>query len=282
MTALMKEQMSDRFILNYCATNDRLDLEILIRPLFSASSTRTRMILSVASSDSGEIALSNFPKLHSIGRANQNQKSPSWGSRSPNDAHHPSPPPRHGSTPARDGLHTTTSMPIRHLHPLLLLLLPAHILILIITPLILRFRPHHHPHRDPPDEIQPKKIDRLQRGQQAERDVLGNPALVLLRVPVELEGADGAEGGGDAVEDVDVDVVAQVDPHEHEEDEVRGYNGGIDVGEGFGGLDYREGVELACRISVGREEKGGLTARKKSLTSCVMYTASPICMKWKR
>lgn len=52
-----------------------------------------------------------------------------------------------------------------------------------------------------------------------------DPALVLLRVPVELEGANGAEGGEDGVEDEDVDVVPEIDPDGHEDSKVRKNDG---------------------------------------------------------
>ena len=63
-----------------------------------------------------------------------------------------------------------------------------------------------------------------------------DPALVLLRVPVELEWADGAEGGEDSVEDEDVDVVPKIDPDGHEDGEVGEDDGGREVIEGFGCL----------------------------------------------
>ncbi|KAB8360713.1 hypothetical protein FH972_024449 [Carpinus fangiana] len=56
--------------------------------------------------------------------------------------------------------------------------------------------------RDAQDEEEPEEIDELQRGKQREGDPLREPALVLLRLPVELKGADGGEG---------VEAVAQPD-----------------------------------------------------------------------
>ena len=58
----------------------------------------------------------------------------------------------------------------------------------------------------------------------------------MLRVPVELKWADGAEGGEDGVEDEDVDVVPEVDPDGHEDGEVRENDGGVQVIERFGCL----------------------------------------------
>ena len=58
---------------------------------------------------------------------------------------------------------------------------------------------------------------------------MGNPAFILLRVPVELEWADGLEGCEDCPEDGKVEVVAEVDPYEDEGDEIRADDGGVEV-----------------------------------------------------
>ena len=87
----------------------------------------------------------------------------------------------------------------------------------------------------------------MQARQQPESDVLRNPAFILLCLPVELEGADGAESGEDGVEDYQIHVVPEVDPDAHEEGEVREDQWGVYVVEGFGCLvsdqipDLREG-----------------------------------------
>lgn len=65
---------------------------------------------------------------------------------------------------------------------------------------------------------------------------MADPAFVLLGLPVEGEGADGSEGGGDAVKDAEVDVVPEVDPDADKEGEVGGYDAGVKVREGFGCL----------------------------------------------
>ena len=64
-----------------------------------------------------------------------------------------------------------------------------------------------------------------------------DPAFILLGIPVEIEGADGAEGGEGGVEDDEVDVVAEVDPDADEEGEEGEDEGGVEVVEGFGGLE---------------------------------------------
>jgi len=49
---------------------------------------------------------------------------------------------------------------------------------------------------------------------------LTDPTFVLFGIPVELEGADGGEGGEYGVQDDDVDVVPEVDPDADKEGEV--------------------------------------------------------------
>ena len=63
-----------------------------------------------------------------------------------------------------------------------------------------------------------------------------DPAFVLLGVPVELEGTNGAEGGEGGVDDDEIDVVPEVDPDADEEAEPREDERGVQVVEGFGGL----------------------------------------------
>lgn len=61
-------------------------------------------------------------------------------------------------------------------------------------------------------------------------------ALVLACGPVELIGTDSLELGELRVEDLEVKVVAQVDPGAHEEGEVGSDEGVVEVIEDFGGL----------------------------------------------
>lgn len=58
----------------------------------------------------------------------------------------------------------------------------------------------------------------------------------MLGLPVELVGADGAEGGEGCPEDVKVQVVAEVEPDADEETEVGTCDGGVEVVEDFGCL----------------------------------------------
>jgi hypothetical protein len=70
------------------------------------------------------------------------------------------------------------------------------------------------------DQVQPEEVDGLQTGQQGKCNILTDPALVLLGLPVQLEGSNGAELGKDGPEDLQVQVVAEVNPHADERAEV--------------------------------------------------------------
>lgn len=92
---------------------------------------------------------------------------------------------------------------------------------------------------DAQDEEEPEEVQGLEADEQAEGDVLADPAFVLLRVPVEGEGAhvgEGAPGEDDGADDEEVEVVAEVDPDADEEGEVRDGDGGGEVVECFGCL----------------------------------------------
>lgn len=68
-----------------------------------------------------------------------------------------------------------------------------------------------------------------------------DPTLVLLSLPVELEGTDGTEGGEGGVDDEEIDVVAEIDPDQDEEGEERDHDWGGDVVERFGSLVGKKG-----------------------------------------
>lgn len=89
---------------------------------------------------------------------------------------------------------------------------------------------------DAQNQVEPEDVDALQARQQGKGDVLADPALVLLGLPVELEGTDGAELGEGGEEDAQVLVVAAVGPDGAEEDEVGADEGVGEVVEAFGGL----------------------------------------------
>lgn len=82
---------------------------------------------------------------------------------------------------------------------------------------------------------EPKQVQRLQRRQQRRGDVLADPALVLLRLPVELKGPNGSKLGEEGDDDLDVDVVAQVDPDADKGEKVRRNQKVVEVVEHLGG-----------------------------------------------
>ena len=74
----------------------------------------------------------------------------------------------------------------------------------------------------------------MQACEQTEGDGLADPALVLLSLPIEVEGADGGELGEHGSHDDDVEEMPEIDPYSDENGEVRDLEGGLDVVEGFG------------------------------------------------
>lgn len=68
-----------------------------------------------------------------------------------------------------------------------------------------------------------------------------DPTLVLLSLPVELKGTDGAEGGEGGVDDEEIDVVAEIDPDQDEEGEERDHDWGGNVVERFRSLLGKKG-----------------------------------------
>lgn len=61
----------------------------------------------------------------------------------------------------------------------------------------------------------------MQAGQEAKGDVLREWRLVLLGLPVELEGTNGGEFCERGVQNGNINVVAEIDPDQDEEAEVR-------------------------------------------------------------
>lgn len=56
---------------------------------------------------------------------------------------------------------------------------------------------------------------------------MGERAFVLLGLPVEVEGANGAELGEGCIENGKVDVVAEVNPDQDKEAEIGADDGGV-------------------------------------------------------
>lgn len=136
-----------------------------------------------------------------------------------------------------------------------LILLPPHhnhnLLLLILGPIILLLPRRNKLPRTPQQTIQPEQIQTLQHRQQRKSDDIRNPAFILLRFPVEVVGAYGAELGQQRPEDAQVQVVAEVDPGSDVEgvegdDEVR-----VDVVEGFGDLKPRRKDIVSQRTQAG-------------------------------
>ena len=105
-----------------------------------------------------------------------------------------------------------------------------------ITPIVVKDVVRGEAVGDTEDEEEPEQVEGLQRAEQGQGDDEGQGALVLLRLPVELVGADRLELGEKTEEDAQVEVVAQVDPHAHEGEVVGAGQDVVEVVEGFGGL----------------------------------------------
>lgn len=86
------------------------------------------------------------------------------------------------------------------------------------------------------NQVEPEEVHGLQTGQQGEGDDLTDPTFVLLGLPVELVGSNGAEFGQHGPEDLQVEYVAAVDPHNNEGAKVWYSDDGVEIVEGFRGL----------------------------------------------
>lgn len=115
------------------------------------------------------------------------------------------------------------------LNQLLQLLLPLPLAIPDLAPIIARLSGKHEPVRDPENEKQPEEIQPLQRGQEREGDDLREAALVLARLPVDLEGPHRLHLGQDGPQDLEVEVVPPVDPDAGKQGEVGARQVVVDV-----------------------------------------------------
>ena len=83
------------------------------------------------------------------------------------------------------------------------------------------------------------------------------PAVELLRRPLEFEGAaHGVELGEDRVEDVQVEVVPQVDPHANGQRKEGPHDGAADVVERLGELPSRQ---HDAWVEDGQRSEGGIS-----------------------
>lgn len=118
--------------------------------------------------------------------------------------------------------HTRNTLP----DLVLLLLFDDFLFILfIITSLILGNRASEESISDSQNQDEPEDVDSLQSEEQGESDDLRNPAFVLLCFPVEFVRADCAEASQGCPENVQVEVVAEVEPYTNEETKVRASDG---------------------------------------------------------
>ena len=144
-----------------------------------------------------------------------------------------------GFTIATGGVNNRLAVQLdgRHVNSLLLLLLHlVFLLILVVTPLIFCNAAPDETPENANDQNEPKDIDGLEGEKQGEGDDLRDPAFVLLGFPVQFVGTDGAEFSQDGPEDVQIQVVAEVEPDADESYEVRACDGRVEVVEDFGGL----------------------------------------------
>ena len=90
--------------------------------------------------------------------------------------------------------------------------------------------------QDAHDQIKPEQVDGLEAGKKSKRDVLTDPALVLLSFPVELKGTHGSEFSQDSPEDLQVDIMPQIDPYSDEQTKIRTDDRRIEVIQSLGCL----------------------------------------------
>lgn len=133
-------------------------------------------------------------------------------------------------------------------------------LIFVVTPLVLLDAVEKVVLQNAQDQKQPEHVHCLQTGEQRKGDVLADPALVLLRFPVQFERPNRTELCQDGPEDLQIQYVSQVDPHDDEHPEVRHSEDGVEVIERFRRLQ-------PSQQSPSGQEQGKHTARKKSETS---------------
>ena len=109
-------------------------------------------------------------------------------------------------------------------------------LILVITSFVLLHTVEKIVGQDPKDQEEPEQVHGLQTGEQREGDVLTDPALILLRFPVEFKWSDCPEFRQDSPKNFQVEVMPAVDPNPDKGSEVRCGNDRVEVVESFGCL----------------------------------------------
>jgi len=103
------------------------------------------------------------------------------------------------------------------------------LLILIIASLVLLDAVEDIVGEDAEDQEEPEQVHGLQTGQQSKGNVLTDPALVLLRFPVEFKRSDGPEFGQDSPKDLEVEIMPAIDPHTDEGCKVGCSDDGVEI-----------------------------------------------------
>lgn len=112
-------------------------------------------------------------------------------------------------------------------------LLLSELVLVVVAAVVLGDAEEDEAVRDAEDVVQPEQVEGLQTAQQRRRDVVRDPALVLLRLPVQLVGPDRLELVELRPENPEVEVVSQVAPRNHEEPEVGPHQRVVEIIECF-------------------------------------------------
>lgn len=107
---------------------------------------------------------------------------------------------------------------------------------IVVASFVLGNRASDKPPCDSQDQDEPEDVDGLQGKKKRKGNDLRNPAFVLLSFPIELVWTNCAEAGQGGPENVQIEVVAEVEPHSDEETKVRASDGRIEVVEALGAL----------------------------------------------
>lgn len=99
-----------------------------------------------------------------------------------------------------------------HLLQLLLPLLHLDFFIFVFGSIVLGDTVYHETICASQQAVQPKEVESLEQCEKDKGDNIRDPALVLLRLPVQLVRPHGSELCQQRVEDPDVQVVSEIDP----------------------------------------------------------------------
>lgn len=108
-------------------------------------------------------------------------------------------------------------------------------LILVVGAVVLLDVVGDHAVGDAQDVEEPEEVESLEGDEERRGDALAKGALVLLRLPVKLEGTNSAELGEEGPDDLDVDDMTEVDPGADEDAVEGGDSGVLQVVEGLDG-----------------------------------------------